>query len=383
MAKYTVTRACGHDETVVLFGPGKNRDWRLDNVEPSKLCSECYQADLARQREESNREAAEVAKEQNLPKLTGSEKQIPWAETIRQQMLADMDEFVYKHIKPECRNDLKLCEAIDHIKGKTEARWWIDNRGMDMSYEFRRLLEDAAKEVKAEKMQPPLEIVAEAKIEATVRPESPVTETVAEIRALEDAVEISFPERRDDFREVVKGMGYRWENSCWCRDLTAKNGTPQDRAAEAGHRILAAGFPVRIYDEVVRAKAIAGDYEQECTRWVQLRTSEKYNGWLAINWERSDDFYKAAKRIAGARWSSPSVVVPPENFEEVLDFAQMYGFKISEAAQEAIGAARVARENTLTVSVSKPAGRDRTTADGRPPMLEVPKEVGVADEFKD
>jgi len=383
MAKYTVTRACGHDEVVNLIGKHKDREWRLENVEPQKLCYECYQTELARQREAANKEAAEAAKGMNLPALTGSEKQVAWAETIRQQMLANIDAFVYKHIKEEYRNDSKLLEVIDHIRNKTEARWWIDNRGMSMSYELRNLLEKAAKEAQDDKMKPAPEVVANAKTEATVRPENPKTDLVAEIRPLDSAIEISFPERRDDFRELVKGMGYKWEANCWRRKLSAKNGTPADRAAEAGHRLLAAGFPVRIYDEAIRTKAVAGDYEPECTRWVQLRTGEKYTGWLAINWERDDDFYKAAKRIAGARWSNPSVVVPPENFEEVLDFAQMYGFSISKAAQEAIEAARIARENTLTVSVSQPKGRDKAIADGKPPMLEVPAEVGIADEFKD
>ena len=83
MAKYTVTRACGHDEVVVLFGKGRDREWRLENVEPSKLCTECYQVELARQREKENQEAAEAAKEMSLPELTGSEKQVTWAETLR------------------------------------------------------------------------------------------------------------------------------------------------------------------------------------------------------------------------------------------------------------------------------------------------------------
>ncbi|TEB13344.1 hypothetical protein [Pelotomaculum propionicicum] len=380
MAKYTVTRACGHEETVVLFGKLKDRDWRLEKVEPQKLCSECYQAKLAEEREKENREAAEVAKEQGLPALAGSEKQVAWAETIRQQMLADIDEFIYKRVKPEHRNKPELLTAIDHIRNTVEARWWIDNRGMNLPGELMHLVAKAAKEVKAKKLQP---AISEAKTEATVRPENPKTDLVAEIRSLDSAVEISFPERRDDFRELVRGIGYRWESNCWRRKLSAKNGTPQDRAAEAGHRLLAAGFAVRIYDEAIRARAIAGDYEPECTRWVQLRTSEKYTGWLAINWSRPDDFYKAAKRIAGARWSSPSVVVPPENFEEVLDFAQMYGFKVSDMALEAIEQARRDKEAALVVSVEAPKEKPREIASGKPPVLEVPAEVGINDEFRE
>lgn len=380
MAKYTVTRACGHDEVVNLIGKHSTREWRLENVEPSKLCYECYQVELAKQREKANLEAADAAKDMHLPALTGTEKQVPWAETIRVQMLADIDAFVYRRIKPEYRNEPKLLEAIEHIKSKTEARWWIDNRGMNMASEFKRLLESAAKEVKTVKVGP---VANEAKIEATVRPEKPITETVAEIRALEDAVEISFPEKRDDFREVVKGMGFRWDDGCWRRKLNKKNGTPQDRAAEAGHVLLAAGFATRIYDEEIRDKAVNGGYEPECTRWVQLRTSDKYNGWLAISWGRDEDFYTAAKRLPGAHWSKPSVVVPPENFGEVLDFAKMYGFKVSDAAQAAIEAARYAREATLTAKVAPVVKPAKVVADGKPPKLEVPTEVEIADEFKD
>ena len=384
MAQYTVTRACGHTETVALIGKIKNREWRLENVEPSKLCSECYQAELARQREEENREAAEAAKENNLPALTGTEKQIAWAETICHQILADMDEFIYTQVRAEYRNDPKILEAVGHIKGKTEARWWIDHRGMSMAYELRNLLEEAAKEVKEEKIQPPVEVVADAKAEASVRPENPKTETVAEIRVLEDSVEIEFPEKRDDFWQVVKKqLGMEWSGKCWRRKLNSKNGMPTDRAAEAGHRLLAAGFPIRIYDYEIRARAISGEYEPECIRWIQKRTEGEYAGWFAINWDRSEDFYKAAKVIGGARWSKPSMVVPPEKFEEVLDFAQMYGFKLSAQAWEIAETARQTKEKTLIAKVGPPKEQAKIIASGRPPVLEVPVEVGIADEFKD
>jgi hypothetical protein len=382
MAKYTVTRACGHDEIINLIG--KQCDWRLENVEPSKLCYECYQKQLAEQHEKENREAAEVAKEMNLPELTGSEKQVAWAETIRQQMLAGIDNFVYHYIKDEHRNDLKIQEPIQSIRAKTSASWWIDHRGDTKSPSYvKRLLEAEYGALKKEQAQAPKNIVDTAKIEATVRPENPKTETIAEISALENAIKISFPEKRDDFREIVKGMGFKWDNGHWRRKLFIKNGTPADRAAEAGHKLLAAGFIIRIYDEDIRARAISGEYEQECTSWVQLRTGEKYTGWLAINWSRKDDFYRAAKRIAGARYSKPSVVVPVENYEEVLDFAQMYGFRVSQAAQEAIDMARQVKEASLTAKIEPPKEPGRVVAGDKPPVLEVPVEVGIADEFKD
>ena len=380
MAKYNITRACGHDETVSLVGRHRDREWRLENVEPSKLCSECYQAELTKQRE---RENAEAAKDMNLPALTGTEKQVAWAETIRQQLLADLDSFIYRSTRGEMNP--QLLGALEQVKSRAEARWWIDNRGMDMSYEFRRLLEDAAKDARAVMLQPPKEVIAEVKAEATVRPEKPTTETVAEIRIKDNSLEIDFPERRDDFREVVKKqLRMEWSGSCWRRKLSAKAGTPEDRAAEAGHRLLAEGFVIRIYDAVVRARAVTGEYEAECTRWVMVRKADaKYPGHFAISWGKEDDFYSAARRISGSRWSSPSVVVPPEQFAEVLDFADMYGFKLSDTAIEVLETARQSKEDILVARVDAPAKKAKIVADGKPPVLDIPTEADVDDEFKE
>ena len=383
MAKYNVTRACGHDEVVNLVGRHRDREWRLENVEPSKLCYDCYQQKLAEERERENREAAEAAKDMNLPALTGTEKQVAWAETIRQQLLADLDTFIYRSTRGEVNP--QLLGALEQIKSKTEARWWIDRRGMDMSHEFRRMLEDMTKEAKVAMLQPPKEVIMEAKAEATVRPENPKTETVAEIRVLDNAVEIDFPEKRDDFREFVKKQfNMKWSGSFWRRKLSARNGASEDRAAEAGHRLLADGFIVRIYDAAIRARAVAGEYEPECTRWIMVRNAEaKYPGHFAISWGREDDFYKAAKRLPGARWDKPSVVVPSEQFAEVLDFAEIYGFRLSEAAQEVAEAARQAKESVLVARVYAPAKKAKVVADGKPPVLDVPMGGDIDDEFKE
>ncbi len=383
MAKYTVTRSCGHEETVVLFGPGKQRDWRLESVEPYKLCSECYQAELKRKREETNREAAEAAKESGLPALTGTEKQVAWAETLRMQMLALIDEAIYTHIKADQRGDIRLLDAVESIKAKTDARWWIENR---QELSARDMIALIAKEMQAQKIEAiaaPKEVVVDALVEATIRPEKPVTETVAEIRVGENSVEIVFPEKLDDFREIVKKqLHMKWEGK-WERKLISRNGTQEDRAAEAGYRLLAAGFPIRIFDAEIREKAIHASYEPECTRWILARSGKEYDGWLAIVWDREDDFYKAARRLPGSRYSSPSVVVRPEHYEEVLDFAGRYGFKVSANAQSLINAAKEIRERALIPHIDAPEEAEHVSISRVPPVLEVPVEVGIDDEFKD
>lgn len=388
MAQYVVTRICGHEETVALFGKHRDREWRLSAVEPQKLCHECWQKEVEKKRAEETRLAAEEAKESGLPAMVGTEKQVAWAERIRLQMLGGMEELITRaQNQREAMAKLGLsAENIDAamkaIQQKTSASWWIDHRDAG-AYELAKILQKELDAVLAAESAPPEDVIADAGAEVTVRPEKPVTETAAEIRAVGDMIEVIFPEKRDDFRELVKEkLKMEWAGK-WVRKLIKKNGAPADRAAEAGYRLLAAGFVVRIFDEEIRRKAIAGEYKPEYTRWVQLRTEGGYKGWFAINWGRDEDFYKAAKKISGAMYSKPSVIVPPANFEEVLDFAQMYGFKVSDMAQEAAETARRAKEATLTVKVSPPLEQPKVIATSKPLKLEVPAEVVIADEFKD
>ena len=383
MAKYDVERACGHEETVVLFGKTKDREWRLER-EAEKLCYECWQKQLKEEHEKENQEAAEAAKEMNLPELQGTEKQIAWAETIRQSMINQIEEFIYKNVKPEHRNNPKLRESVEHIKSKTEARWWIDNRSLDYTSKISDLLEKAAKEVKEKQIEPFAEVIKEAKVEATIRPKEPKTETVAEIRLLENAFEIYFPEKREDFREIVKAqLKMKWNNGRWSRRLDSKSGTAADRTTEAGHVLLAAGFSIRIFDQEIREKAIKGEYEIEATRWLMARTSGEYKGWFSLSWDRNEDFYKVARKIAGSKYSRPDVVVPSEQFEQVLDFANMYNFKLSPGAERVVESARKAKEDALIVNVDAPKRSKTSKPSDKPPTLEVPVEVEVDETLRD
>lgn len=379
MAKYEVERACGHIETVDLYGPSKNREWRLENVEAEKLCEECYKAKLAEERELANKQAAEAAQAQGLPELEGTEKQIAWAETIRQEILAAIDDYI---LEDEAK-DPRVIEIVNHIKGKTSASWWIDHRETNR-YRIRKLLESAINEVNALKLESH-PAAQDAKTEATVRPKNPVTETVAEIRVQGNVVEVLFPERRDDFREIVKrklNMEWKRGSQSWQRTLSFADGTPIDRAAEAGHRLLAAGFCIRIYDPDIRQMAIDTNYEPESTKWILRRTGGDYDGWFVIRWNRGEDYYEVARRLPGSRWENPHVVAPSEQFEEVLDFADMYGFSLSSGAEELIAQARQIKEKALIADVEAPD--DMNVSPGtKPPVLKVPQEVEVVAELRD
>lgn len=131
--QYQVTRKCGHEETVDLRGKMDKREWRLANVEPDKLCSECWATQQAAEAEV----AAENAAENGLPELEGSEKQINWAETIRadaiEQIDKCLDEFENKCEKKFgdeiTAESMSIYRGIcDRIATNADAGWWIDNR---------------------------------------------------------------------------------------------------------------------------------------------------------------------------------------------------------------------------------------------------------------
>ena len=97
MAKYSVKHTCGHISEVALFGPSKDREYRLDRMREN-VCLNCENAANA----ERNAEAG-------LPALTGTPKQIAWAESIRAAAMAR------RELSPE-------------TLAQTKASWWIDQR---------------------------------------------------------------------------------------------------------------------------------------------------------------------------------------------------------------------------------------------------------------
>jgi len=389
MAKYTVKYACGHEDTIQLYGSHKDREWRLAREE-EKLCPDCYRKKVEEERKKQNEEAAKANQEAGLPALVGTEKQIAWAETIRKEIIEAIETKVFGRMgqeKIKQRPDLydNYRKAFEMLKKHTDASWWIDNNPPIMAFDLlysmlnRELnaMEKAAKE-------PPAALIEQEKAEATVYPQNAVSNLVAEISIVGNTLMVKYPEYNEKFREIMRKHDFKWSHG-WSREIKPINGTIQDRAVEIGNKLLAAGFPIRIYDKSLRERAIAGDYEPECHRWVLLREAgAEYVGWLSIKWDEYDDkLYRAAKRIAGARWSQGAMMAPVESYDEVLDFAKMYGFKISERAQVAINNAKAIKEKSLVTGIKVPDSAKLPEPGAKPPKLEVPKEVDVDESLRD
>ena len=85
MARYTITYSCGHTADKQLFGKIDDRDNYINWCKEHKLCPECQRKLAAEKREEEYNNALKNI--DALPALTGSEKQIKWAISIRQRWI--------------------------------------------------------------------------------------------------------------------------------------------------------------------------------------------------------------------------------------------------------------------------------------------------------
>lgn len=140
--------------------------------------------------------------------------------------------------------------------------------------------------------------------------------------------------KNDDFINIVKGLGYKWNGFSWSKTITEYTGSADDRASELGNKLLLSGFTVQFPSTESKEMAVSGAYQPENDRWVKFPV--KYEK-LALCWKnRSDTLYDAAKKLPGARWRDGAMLVDIEFYREVLDFAETMGFSISKKAQEEI-----------------------------------------------
>lgn len=118
MAKYTITHKCEHIEEVQLFGKMEDRERRIAYLE-SIECDECRKAKV-------NAEASAAKEVRGLANLTGSEKQVAWANTIRENAYKCLD------MLSQFANNDQAKQMMDGWRSKmgaeTSAKWWIDNR---------------------------------------------------------------------------------------------------------------------------------------------------------------------------------------------------------------------------------------------------------------
>lgn len=130
MSKYNVTHRCGHEVTVELFGKETDRARKIEWLS-GQDCPECRKA---------AQKAAEVAANEKLAalprniaatvELVGSEKQIAWANTIRESAVNQINALIEKQKAVAPAENIKIViDRLGKILDKqTSAAAWIDAR---------------------------------------------------------------------------------------------------------------------------------------------------------------------------------------------------------------------------------------------------------------
>lgn len=342
------------------------RDFEKWAAEHFDECPECRQKRIEREREEAALEAAEAAKANGWPELTGSEKQVSWANRIRDERISEL---IKKNAKEKGKNHDRISAAIQILLQNTRASWWIDNR--DES-DIMSALTSAYESVKASASSAEVpEVHSDESIIA--KPQNQDHEGVVDIVVSQKRVSAEY-RKDDDFRKVVKSLGYRWEDGAWRMSIDFSTGSAAERAAELGNKLLNAGFSIRIQDPDTLKRAIAGEYEPMTYRWV---SKSPKTGKFVISWGKEDDLYSKAKKLPGARYVSPSIQVPAKEYESVIDFAEVYDFKFSPGAQ-----ALLKEMQGATVTVTPAASKD-AEYDERPLQDVLNSSREIIDDLKD
>ncbi len=122
MSKTNVTRKCGCHETLVLDGNAARRANRA-KWESEKNCFKC-------QIKINNETAKQNQLELGLPQLTGTEKQISYAENLRdkcaKQLINYRDRLISGEIPGQEQNKNHV-QYVNKIIAVTDSKFWIDN----------------------------------------------------------------------------------------------------------------------------------------------------------------------------------------------------------------------------------------------------------------
>lgn len=373
--KYEVTHSCGHTKVHDIIGKRDKREWRIGRLE-SEICVDC----LAEEHAKENARNAQKNAEAGLPELTGTPKQIAWAETIRQkchQDFAYFDLFVqhatgYRDMSDVSASERATCDVFamgmaEYLQKSEaviskEARLWLKNKETrqellqkviemvwtetdsssfwinyrtNINKELGRLMGQYVARIVADTPYDDDEeqrtLMREAMIEATIYPSGPTDKLVVEVKVGGDSITLVGQPSQTLYRELVGDIGFAGAGVDTYRlTLQEHHGNIDDLSAELVAKFLEKGYPVRCFDEHIKQKALAGDYEPYNKRWIsQTKRDDQY---IVIPHFGDDILYHKIRAIRGCKWDD-ACIVPIECYEDILGFAKINNYRFTKKIQ--------------------------------------------------
>ena len=129
-AKYRC-KTCGREfEATAIKANRRDADsWEEWAAEHIRECQDCRQERIEAERQAESEKAAADARGKGYPSLTGTEKQIAWAERIRAEFVREWDGFIQATKDQHKDANTNKAEAFKAwMLSKDRAAFWIDNR---------------------------------------------------------------------------------------------------------------------------------------------------------------------------------------------------------------------------------------------------------------
>lgn len=386
MGKYTITwkcPRCGQETSEVVNCRGRDIDWETKKRQ-NNLCEECQ--------EKEDAAFLKALQEENyshgLPVLTGSPKQIEWAEAIRKESYNKLSELkagptrefmlrgwarVAKKYPDDKDAELyhlcvdKLDEFIDaeldELRKNTSAGRIIDNRCED----WRSRLEKRARKVIA------LRSSEEKELEETLLVPKDQKKEVTVTIVIKDGKIYAGSEYEPVLNGIYKKfqMSFNRRLGLWWKSFSPTMESLTDSAADLANTILRHGWMVkvpRLVGEMVESKTFTPDRKT----WVEIG---KYNDFVVRTTE--DDpapVLEAAAKMFGRKDYYGNPYAKLHQYQAVEEFAELYNAAIDTSAAEAIARQKIAQKTIDPVEA-------QLSKDGLKEILSSSREV--LDDLKD
>ena len=356
MAKYNVTYKCGHEGVVNLVGPHVQRQNRIEYLEGT-VCPSCYQ-------KEQEELAEKYDKANDLPELTGSEKQVEWARSIRRNCLQNFEslctqweedgrkavgEIVYTLDNRESEIDKLyqeyadiICDSMSYISEQTTARFFIDNRddfptkndgGYSLIYgsrhtsNFKQVLKRWAEayrdahdiqKIEAEKEEKEIE----QRVQVTVEPVNKEHDTIVTLRKKDSGVNL-YSEYDRDLVDVIHEfpLKMKWNKTSWVFTVEEFRGTFESVMAEFGNILLRKGFIVVFPNQEIADMAVSGNFKRYIRNaFYKIADRDDY---IVLKYnEDDDDVYMTIRNIPRAKTMSGKSIIDVASYESIEELME-------------------------------------------------------------
>ncbi|RZL84874.1 MAG: hypothetical protein EOP66_02265 [Sphingomonas sp.] len=111
-----IIHACGHEQAHYLTGFDSQQERKAKWLKTT-TCRDCFVAEKRAKDVAAAAFNSAAVSHLVLPPLTGTDRQISWASTIRTKRLAELT-------KPNSDADCNACLRV------TDVKWWIDSRDL-------------------------------------------------------------------------------------------------------------------------------------------------------------------------------------------------------------------------------------------------------------